>query len=261
MAASLHPGDFVRGLLYPLRGLAILRRHPGLARFWLPPIALTLSALVASIAFAVRYYDNAVELLWPTPHVASWFGWILSALHGLLSALAFLVGIGLAMVVSALLANLLAAPFNDALSEAVEELEAGNPTPAFSLARLLGDLARTVRIELTKLVLYASVMGPLWLLSWLVPGVGQVLYLVFGGLFTALYFAIDYSDWPASRRGLTFSQRIVLLRTRPFLTLGFGFAVAVCLFVPLLNICFMPLAVAGGTRLFLDLDAYAARAQ
>jgi uncharacterized protein involved in cysteine biosynthesis len=27
-----------------------------------------------------------------------------------------------------------------------------------------------------------------------------------------------------------------------------------CLFVPLLNLAFMPLAVAGGTRLFLDLE-------
>ena len=84
---------------------------------------------------------------------------------------------------------------------------------------------------------------------------------MFGTLFTALYFAIDYIDWPASRRGLAFGQRLVLLRTRPLMTLGFGFAVAACLFVPLLNVCFMPLAVAGGTRLFLDLDAYAVGAQ
>jgi uncharacterized protein involved in cysteine biosynthesis len=37
--------------------------------------------------------------------------------------------------------------------------------------------------------------------------------------------------------------------------LGFGFAVWACLFVPLLNLVFMPLSVAGGTLLFLDLEA------
>jgi CysZ protein len=102
-------------------------------------------------------------------------------------------------------------------------------------------------------------MGPLLVVSWLLPGIGQAVYMVFATLFTALYFAVDYIDWPASRRGYAFRQRIALLRVRPLLTLGFGFAVGACLFVPLLNLCFMPLAVAGGTRLFLDLSAYAAR--
>ncbi|HEY6876815.1 MAG TPA: EI24 domain-containing protein, partial [Polyangiales bacterium] len=122
------------------------------------------------------------------------------------------------------------------------------------------DLARSVSLELVKLCIYVAVMGPLLIASWLLPGVGQALYMVFASLFTWLYFAVDYVDWPASRRGLGLRARFVLLRTRPFLMLGFGCAVALCLFVPLLNVCFMPLAVAGGTRLFLDLEATAARA-
>jgi CysZ protein len=258
-ASRLHPGDFVRGLLYPLRGLAILRRHPGLIRYWLPPIVLTTIALVTSIVFAVRYHDEAVALLWRTPAGDSWAGGLLVVLHWLLSAVVLLMGIGLAMVVSVALANLFAAPFNDALSETVEELETGHPAPPFSLAGLLRDLRRTLRLELLKLLVYGAVMGPLWVASWLVPGVGQLLYLGFASLFTALYFAVDYIDWPASRRGLDLRARLALLRERPLMTLGFGVAVSICLFVPLLNLCFMPLAVAGGTRLFLDLDAYAAR--
>jgi len=256
---SLHPGDFVKGLLYPLRGLAILRRHPGLARYWVPPIVLTTAALVASLVFAVRFYDDAVALVWREPSGEGWAEGVLSVLHWFLSAFALLVGVGLAMLVAVVLANLFAAPFNDALSEAVEELETGNPAPKFALVRLLRDLARTLRLELVKLLLYLAVMGPLWLVSLLLPGIGQALYMVFAALFTSLYFAVDYIDWPASRRGFGWRQRLALLRVRPLMTLGFGFAVAACLFVPLLNLCFMPLAVSGGTRLFLDLDAYAAR--
>ncbi|MDB4976101.1 MAG: cysZ [Myxococcaceae bacterium] len=256
MPPSLNPGDFLRGLLYPLRGLSILRRHPGLVRFWLPPILLTAASLVLSIGFAIRYYERAANLVWRTPEDASW---ILSGLHGVLSALSLLVGIGLAMLFAVALANLFAAPFNDALSETIEELETGRPSPPFSLRRLVRDLARTLRLELGKLVIYAAVMGPLWVASWLLPGIGQALYMGFAALFTALYFAVDYIDWPASRRGLSLRARLDLLRVRPLMTLGFGFAVALCLFIPLLNLCFMPLAVAGGTRLFLDLDAYATR--
>jgi CysZ protein len=156
-------------------------------------------------------------------------------------------------------ANLIAAPFNDALSEAVEEIETGHPSPPFSVARLLRDLGRTLRLELTKLVIYASVMLPALVVSWLLPGVGQLLYMAFALLFTSLYMALDYVDWPASRRRYDLRERLALLRVRPLMTLGFGFAVAACLFVPLLNLLFMPLAVAGGTRLFLDLLTYRER--
>jgi CysZ protein len=256
---GLDPRDFLRGLTYPLRGLVILRRHPGLKRYWLPPILLTALALIASIYFAAHYHDDALALIWPQPDVGSWDQAMLRGLYWIVRVLALLFGIGFAMLMTVVLANLFAAPFNDALSEAVEVLETGRPAPAFSLGRTLRDLGRSLRLELIKLCVYAAVMGPLLVLSWMLPGIGQLLYIVFASLFTAMYFAIDYVDWPASRRGLGWRARLGLLRTRPLLMLGFGFAVSVCLFVPLLNLCFMPFAVAGGTRLFLDLESYAAR--
>lgn len=256
MLRFLHVGDFVRGLIYPLRGLALLRRHPGLARYWVPPIVLTLCALIASVFFAFRYHDDVVQLIWQEPGGADWAARLLSILHWLLRGLALLVGIGVAMVACIAAANLIAAPFNDALSEVVEQLETGRPSPPFSLARLGRDLARTLRLELLKLALYVAVIAPLWLLSWLLPGIGQLVYIVFASVFSALYLAIDYLDWPASRRGLRVRERISLLTVRPMMTFGFGCAVTVCLFVPLLNLLFMPLAVAGGTRLYLDLERY-----
>ncbi len=255
----MDPRDFFRGLLYPLRGFMILRRHPGMARYWLPPIVLTLLALIASILLAGRYYDDALTLIWAKPSSGGVSDDVLLGLYWVVRVVAFVLGIGIAMLATVVLANLFAAPFNDALSEAVEELETGEPAPPFSLGKMLRDLGRSLSLELVKLCIYAAVMGPLLVASWLLPGIGQALYLVFASLFTWLYFAIDYVDWPASRRGLGWRQRLALLRTRPFLMLGFGFAVATCLFVPLLNLCFMPLAVAGGTRLFLDLESLSAR--
>jgi CysZ protein len=243
---------FFRGLGYPLRGLGILRRHPGLARYWVPPIVLTFAALVASLWLSIAYSDDVTALIWsPAPRDGA-TGWLIEVAHGLLQALSFVLGLVLLVVVCILVSTLLAAPFNDALSEAIEAHETGAPPPPFSVARLVRDLGRTVRLELTKLLLYAAVMGPLLVLSWLVPVVGQVLYVLFGTLFTSAYFAFDYIDWPASRRGLGFRERARLFAAHPLRMLGFGFAVWACLFVPLLNLAFMPLAVAGGTRLFLD---------
>ena len=58
----------------------------------------------------------------------------------------------------------------------------------------------------------------------------------------------------AARRGWPIRARLGLLGRHPWLMFGFGLAVWGCLFVPLLNLAFMPLSVAGGTLLFLDLE-------
>jgi CysZ protein len=111
-----------------------------------------------------------------------------------------------------------------------------------------------VVLEIAKLGLWALVMIPLFVLSLVVPVVGQIIYAVFGFFFTAAYFAVDYIDWPASRRNRGISYRFSMLRAHFLPMLGFGTGVWLFLFVPLLNLLFMPAAVAGGTLLFLDLE-------
>ncbi len=254
MAGTSSPTDLVRGFAYPLRGVGFIRRQRDLKRYWLPPIIIMFSALVLSVWLSGRYHDDLLAWLWPAPAGSDWLARVLSLLHGALEAVTFLIVLLTLVVVCAMLSTVIAAPFNDTLSEVIEQREAGVPIPPFRWSRLLRDAGRTVRLELLKLFCYLSVMGPLLLLSWLVPGVGQVLYVAFGGLFTAFYFALDYIDWPASRRGQGIRQRLILVRTRPWLLLGFGAAVWLLMLIPFVNLWLMPAAVVGGTRLFLDLE-------
>jgi CysZ protein len=246
--------EFFRGLGYLFRGLAVLRRTPGLARYWLPPIIITALALLASLILTSAYYDDLVALIWTAPETGGFWGFFIGIAYWLVRAVAFLLSLSLLVLLCIGLSTLIAAPFNDALSEAIEEGESGRPAPPFSLARMTKDVVRTVRVELLKLTIYVSVMGPLLVASWLVPGAGQIAYVLFGALFTSAYFAFDYIDWPASRRSLGIRARLSIFARRPLRMFGFGLGVWACLFVPLLNLCFMPIAVAGGTLLFLDLS-------
>jgi len=236
---------------YPLRGARLVFvERPALARYWLPPILITGGSLVG-LGYAIwELGPEWAEALWSTPDsvIAGFFHGMLS--WGLMVAM-FLAGV----VVVALLGNVVAAPFNDALSQAVERELGHAEGPPPTLRAIITDLRRTMQLELRKLGLYLLVMAPAAFLSLLVPGVGPPIYSVLAFLFTVAFFALDYVDWPASRRGLGARQRLRLLTTRPSTMFGFGLSVWICMWVPLANLVFMPAAVAGGTMLFLDLHA------
>lgn len=277
---------FWKGLTYPFKGAKfVFFEHPRLVRFWIVPIVLT-AALFASVLWAGwAWHEEVADLIWSDPSERSgellkefpptgadkgkpagllekpldgdagvWVDvghWLHEGLEILVLLMLWTVGIVLVVFLS----NVVAAPFNDLLSEEVEHLLIGRKGPAFSLKILMRDSVRTFGLEAVKMVLYLLVMVPLYLLSLLVPAVGQVLYSVFAFLFTALYFAVDYVDWPASRRNRNISYRFGMLKAHVLPMFGLGTGVWLFLFIPLVNLLFMPAAVAGGTMLFLELEA------
>jgi CysZ protein len=250
----------LRGASYPLWGLRfIYREQRGLARYWIWPIVLTVAMVAAVLGLVFARHDAIFELLWATPSGEGGLSWLASAAHAVLDVLFGIVLAGVGLVVAVLLGGVVAAPFNDALSEEVEHLLTGKDTPPFSLAAVLSDVARTVRLEAVKLIGYAVVMVPLFLASFLVPVVGHAAYSVFALSFTALYFALDYVDWPASRRGRGVRDRLSFARENFGSMFGFGLGVWLFLLVPVVNLFFMPAAVAGGTKLFLDLEGETTR--
>jgi CysZ protein len=254
-AARTTAVGFWRGFTFPFRGAAFVYfRRPGLIRFWGIPVLLTLvlGCLVTWGALAMR--QPLVDLLWATPTGEGFWASVGRFLHVVLEWIAALLALLAGLVLLSLCSNVIAAPFNDALSEAVERFVTGKPPVPFSFTVVVRDALRTVLLELTKLGTYLAVMGPLFVLSWLVPVVGPFLYYLFGFFFTAGYFAIDYIDWPASRRDRGIRQRFAVLRRHWWPMLGFGTGVWLFLFLPLVNLLFMPAAVAGGTLLYLELD-------
>ncbi len=247
-------GGFWRGFRYPLRGARfVYLEHPGLVRIWIFPVLLTFGALLGAGWFAVDRHADLAAALWSEPGGEAWWAEVLRWLHAGFEWLVLLLLLVAAVLLAVVLSTVFAAPFNDALSERVEEIATGRPGPEFSWRRLLGAVLATVALESVKWTVYLLVMGPLWVLSLSVPVVGQVLYAVFGFVFSAAYFAIDYVDYAAARAGWTLGARIALLRRRTSTMLGFGTGVWGLLFVPLLNLFFMPAAVAGGTLLFLEM--------
>ncbi len=238
------------GFAYPLKGFRFLLQHPGLVRFWIWPILITAACLIGVGWFAWHLHEDVIALFWDAP---SGDGWWVAVQNFAREALSFVVGLimlAVGLITVVLIASPIAAPFNDALSQAVEKVAAGNEAPPFRLKAVLRDLLRTIAFESGYLLIILMT----FVLSLVVPVVGPLVHTVFGFVITASYWALSYIDWPAARRGLTLGQRVGLVKKRFVTMLGFGSAVWLTLFVPLINLFFMPAAVTGGTLLVLDLE-------
>jgi len=246
---------FLAGFRYPFRGARfVYLQHPGLVRYWIFPILITLGLLAVVFYQLGQHHAGWAEAIWASPTDGGFWGGVKRVAHTVFDwVFTFLLGAAALLVVAAL-ASIIAAPFNDLLSEEVERRVTGAEGPPFTLGALLRDTIRTVRVEVTKLILYAFVMLPLFVFQFLIPVVGALAYAVFGFVFTATYFAVDYVDWPATRRGYGVRRRAAIVRQRFLPMLGFGAGVYLFLLLPLVNLFFMPAAVAGGTLLFLDME-------
>ena len=246
---------FWSGFTYPFRGARLVYfKSPGLVRYWIWPILITMICFAGVFAAALVWNDDLLELFWTVPSGDGFWIGLQKVLRPVVQGILFLALIVAGFFAIYLVTSIFAAPFNDMLSEEVERISRGKEPPPFSLARLGRDLLMTARLELTKALLYAVVMLPSFFLSLLLPIVGEVLYAVFGYFFTIVFFAVDYTDWPLARRGRGVRRRLGLLRRNFVRMAGLGTAVWLFVLIPIVGLFFMPAAVAGGTLLVLDME-------
>lgn len=239
---------FWRGFRYPMRGLRYLRDHPDLWGWVAIPAALNLGLFVLGLVSTWLAAPRLLGLVWTQPEhglaVALWFisAWILRL------GLAAVVGMGVYLV-----AGVLSAPFNEVISERVEQAELGDAGEPFGLQVFLRDTGISVLHSLASLLAYGAVMLPLLALN-LLPAVGSVLSMVLSWAVTGAFLAREMLDGVTSRRRMSLGAKVRLVRTHLALMEGFGVAMNLMLWVPLLNFLCLPIGVVGATLLYCDLE-------
>lgn len=206
--------------------------------------AVTLVLLVGLGVLLALYTDDLVARLVPRPDSA----WLLPLWWLGVVAVALL-----AYVVGALtLPPLALTPLSDPLSELAEEACGGEPSPPFTLGNLLRGTAAGLKLTLARLLLLA--VGLVLLLPLhLIPGLGSLAYSLLATIWSLLGLTAEHVGAPLARHFHPTATVFRLLRERTALCLGFGAAVQVVLLVPVINAFFLPLAIVGGTLLYLGL--------
>ncbi len=236
------PGNPLTGAACLLRGFRLIAR-PRLRRFVIIPLAI--NTLLFSLL--LYYLGDAFNSLlnWLLPQwLLEWLLWIVWPLFALAAICLLWFGF-------ALLAALIAAPFNSLLALAVErELRGHAEEVDGNWKGILREVGRTLWSELGKLTYILLRAIPL-LLLFLIPGLNLAAPLLWF-LFGAWIFALEYADFPMGNHGILFPEQRRKLAERRLLSLGFGASVALALLVPILNFFVMPAAVAGATLLWVE---------
>src|SRR4051794_22909242 len=139
--------ELARGVRDVGRGFAFLNAHPRLWAWVIAPAAVTVVLLAGVIIAVVRIADSLVASAMSS--LPSWFATTGSWLVWALVVTGLVLG-GLLVFVS--VAGLVAGPFNELLSEAVEERLTGAPGPAFSLVAFVRGAVMGIVHGLRRLI-------------------------------------------------------------------------------------------------------------
>ncbi len=233
--------DLLAGPRYMVEGFGLLTK-PGLRRFVVVPVLVNVLIFGGLITLAYGWVDNTSGyLIAKLPDWLQWLSYIVIPVFVLTSLVVIFYGFSI-------VANIIAAPFNGLLAEAVEAHMTGKPLEG-SWKQVARDVVPSILSELRKLLYFVLRAVPLLLLM-LIPVINvgaSVLWM----LFSAWMMTVQYVDYPMANHHLFFKDQRARLRKRPLLAWSFGGLVMVCTLVPVVNFVVMPAAVAGSTALWV----------
>ena len=236
------------GFMAAFRGLGFFFRHPRLMFLAAIPVAINTLLFALFFYFGVKYFNQWLTAM--LPQSEAWYWVALIYLLTIILIVVLLLAIALTFT---MVASILGSPFHDAISARTEILVTGRDEPPFTIKAILAEIWRTVVEELKKIVFYLVAIGLILLLNF-VPVVGQVLYVILSFILTVLWLGMSFLDYAFARHAYKFGMKIRFVRQHVFVVFGFGLAVFVGVLIPVLNLVFLPVAVVGGTLLYLELS-------
>ena len=244
---KIRPG-FYGGISAPWRGARFFNQNRRLIPLALIPVLLNLILYIV-IFFIGRHYFSRWMEAW-LPKSEAWYWVVLSYLLIVILVILFLV---IFVFTFTVVANLLASPFNDELSAQTESIVAGRPGRPFSLRDVFMEITRTVIEELKKIGFYLGAWFCLFIIS-LVPFIGPPIYAVAWWLLTVIWLGLSFLDYALARHGFKLGQKLAFIRRHFMTVFGYSLVVFFGILIPFLNLVFFPMAVVGGTLLYLSLS-------
>lgn len=235
--------QLLNGFFYVIDGFKLISK-PGLKRFVIIPLVINTLLFSGMFLLARHYFADFHHFI--LGFIPSWLQWL-----GFIFWIIFIFGFFLIFIYTfVIVANLIAAPFNSLLSEHVAFYLSGEVIVSQGFAHMIKTIPRSIARQIAILVYYVPRALLLFILLF-IPLIHPVMFVIWI-LFNAWFMALQYFDYPADNRGISFPALRGFLAEHRLLAFGFGSGVLLVSLVPLLNLLAMPASVAGGTKLWLD---------
>lgn len=241
---------FARGFSYPLRAIRLFRQQPGLLKYLMIPFSINFVVFSATVYFGLDLFQSMLNTY--APSTEAWYGVLLYYFAWILAMLLSTVLIFFTFTV---VGNLIASPFNELLSERVENNVRGMmPEQPFTMKRFWQDAIYAVGTELKKITIFALCMILLFGINF-IPGLGAPIYAILAPALTLFFLVVEYMAFVLMRKHMTFKEQRSYVFKHPVMMLGYACAVFVLLAVPFVQFFCIPLAVVGATLLWCDFPA------
>lgn len=252
--------DFVEGFSLPLKTAKLIFKVPGIIPVAAIPVLINLVLFVGAIFLSVYWIGawdvDPGDFSWGLED--SWKRWCSDAInwtleHGsvllkwviLLPLIAFTCYSTFSMV-----GLVVASPFNDMLSERIENHLCGEKEPTKIPLRL--------NIKMTLFSIYESLTIALKQLGFLllclplalIPLVGFIPLILVNAWFTG----VGNCDMGMARNNLHKKHKAVMLSEHKFKIFGIGLAMELLFMIPFLNLFLIPFGASAGTFLYCSMD-------
>lgn len=227
--------DFATGVEGYLRGVRWLIARPSMLLLLLVPILLAILAFAGGMWLFWSLGNG-----WLTKLLMTWFSqwndqWAWAILYTVVRALMWFSILLVCLVTSLVVLGIVSSPVYEVISARIERELLGESrvsVPWSQIPKLMmGEVAKAMIVTLVPIGLM------------IVPGVN-----LFAGLVAAFLLGWDFYDYPLARRGWSIGKRWQFVRGEFWTVLGFG----IWLVIPIVQILFVPMAVAGGTILNIE---------
>lgn len=233
--------SFLKGFGYLLSGFSLIKK-PRLRRFVAIPLTVNIALFAGLIWFVFNWTKkSSLFFMSKLPGWLDWLSYLVWPIFIVLSLLFIFYGFSI-------VANLIAAPFNGLLAEAVENHLRDEPLGG-SWQQMIRDILPSIWSEIRKLLYFILRAIPLGIL-FLIPVINISAPFLWGA-FSVWMLAIQYADYPMANHRLFFKEQRKRLAGRRMLALGFGTGVLLFTLLPILNFAVMPAAVAGATAMWV----------
>lgn len=233
--------DFTTGFKYVFSGFKLIVQ-PGIRIYVLIPLLINTILFASVIAYGSNLLSDFLDS-WSTAWW-EWTKWILWPLFVMLS-------LAVIFFCFSIVANLIAAPFNGFLAEAVEsKLSNAMLTDTSSIRAIPGEIIKAMKSESRKFLYFIIRAIPL-LLLFIIP-IAQVAAPFLWILFGSWMLALEYIDYPMANHGIVFLEQRKIMTIEKKQTFGFGLGIMLLTFIPVINFVAMPVAVAGASKLWVE---------